>query len=382
MKTTYRLNRGDYAIGESEKLYADMAKKGWRLKKRGRNFSRFEKAEPADTAYRIELASPAFLDDAELPQEQLDLYADCGWEYVTGYGLTHVFSASEGSGAPEIYTDPRQQAQTLRALRRSYLESAVSIVLLAGFMALIALCMGGSLPGVLYDWGVDVALSMFRKGALVVFYFSLLALCLFAILYGGARTHALYRRLKRGEAINHSPANKITADKPIKAVLAVICVVFALLSIYQLMASRKYDMPEVPDGPYITLSDLGFEGERTSSPLSSGVTSSVEVSPSLLATVYTTHEYKEDTVYMFQEIYVLKNAAQADRLTELLMSESIYAHTKDDFFAIDPEGCDSAWRCGNDVILIIGNTVYMITVGDIDDCAVSPAAAVANSFLK
>ena len=41
MKRRYRRHYDDYAIGENEKLYSDMAARGWFLEKRGSYFSRF-----------------------------------------------------------------------------------------------------------------------------------------------------------------------------------------------------------------------------------------------------------------------------------------------------------------------------------------------------
>ena len=54
-------------------------------------------------------------------EEQVAVYEDCGWKYVTSSGLIHVFSSPAGSDAPEFYADPAQQALTLRALRRQYI---------------------------------------------------------------------------------------------------------------------------------------------------------------------------------------------------------------------------------------------------------------------
>jgi hypothetical protein len=52
MNRKYRLHYGDYAVGENEKLYGDMAAKGWRLLRRGVWFSRFERAEPQNLRRR------------------------------------------------------------------------------------------------------------------------------------------------------------------------------------------------------------------------------------------------------------------------------------------------------------------------------------------
>ena len=43
MKYTYRIHPEDFSLGENEQFYADMAKKGLRLVKRGMYLSKFEK---------------------------------------------------------------------------------------------------------------------------------------------------------------------------------------------------------------------------------------------------------------------------------------------------------------------------------------------------
>lgn len=110
MKRTYRIHPADYAIGDSERLYERMAAKGWVLEKRGITLSRFRREAPQRLRYRIELAQPEFLEGADLPEEQRELYEDCGWHLAAHCGVTYVFCAQEdGDAPPELYTDPRGQ---------------------------------------------------------------------------------------------------------------------------------------------------------------------------------------------------------------------------------------------------------------------------------
>ena len=129
MKRRYALHPMEFAIGETEQFYSEMAAKGWFLDKRGAWFSRFRRGEPAAMRYRVELADLRFLDpDHGLPEEQISVYEECGWKYVTGHGLFHIFSSPADSDAPEFYTDPRQQALVLRGLRRSYVSSWILLI--------------------------------------------------------------------------------------------------------------------------------------------------------------------------------------------------------------------------------------------------------------
>ena len=143
MNRRYRRHYDDYAIGENEKLYSDMAARGWLLEKRGSYFSRFVRGEPADMRYRIEVSAPRFLEETALPEEQVAVYEDCGWEYVTSCGLIHVFASPAGSDAPEFYADPAQQAATLKVLRRNYIWAWVPVVLMLLFNFFMAAAMSG-----------------------------------------------------------------------------------------------------------------------------------------------------------------------------------------------------------------------------------------------
>ena len=87
MKRRYALHPMEFAIGETEQFYSEMAAKGWFLEKRGAWFSRFRRGEPAAMRYRVELADLRFLDPYYgLPEEQISVYEECGWKYVTGHG--------------------------------------------------------------------------------------------------------------------------------------------------------------------------------------------------------------------------------------------------------------------------------------------------------
>ena len=120
----YRFHPGDYELGENEKFYSDMEAQGWRLVSRGAFLSRFAPAEPSAARYRVEVAEEnyyAYLSDEDMDDGRLAVFADCGWEFVTGRRLLRIFRAPAGSGAPEFYMDPRQQAATLKTLHRQHL---------------------------------------------------------------------------------------------------------------------------------------------------------------------------------------------------------------------------------------------------------------------
>ena len=142
MKVRYRAHPPAYALGETEKFYGEMEARGWRLQKRGGTFSKFVPVEPSAARYRVEVLAPSLLDVPEMSEEQLAVYEDCGWTYVTDSGCLYIFRAPAGSDAPEFYMDPRQQAATLKALRRRDWWAMLLALLLLGVNFLMAFSLG------------------------------------------------------------------------------------------------------------------------------------------------------------------------------------------------------------------------------------------------
>ena len=87
MKYTWRPTPELWAIGETQAHYAKMASRGWMLQKRGTRFDRFIRSEPQQLQFWLEFTkrragSDAFDGPDEIPEQQLQLYEDCGWKHV------------------------------------------------------------------------------------------------------------------------------------------------------------------------------------------------------------------------------------------------------------------------------------------------------------
>ncbi len=123
-KVVRKLRPSDYwSIGEHESWFADMASQGLHLKKMGIHFAHFEKDEPKKMKYRIEVSMKK-----RMRPEQTEMYAESGWDYVTGYQFFHVFSSPVERNAPEIHTDPAEQSYTLEALDKKLAFNAGMVV--------------------------------------------------------------------------------------------------------------------------------------------------------------------------------------------------------------------------------------------------------------
>jgi len=116
-KTVIRfLPRSYWEFGEIENWLSDMAKKGLLLKKIWGNYVTFFKAEPLQLKYRID-----FLPGT---QEQTELYSANGWYLVTYNNDYSVYASLAENNAPELHTDPAEQAYSMNRLLKSQLTIA------------------------------------------------------------------------------------------------------------------------------------------------------------------------------------------------------------------------------------------------------------------
>lgn len=207
-KYKYKFHPNDYALGENEKFYSDMEARGWRLVKRGSYLSKFEACEPGDVRYRIEVVDNKFLEEPGMTDAQAAVFEDCGWEYVTWAGMLHVFRAPAGSDAPEFYADPRQQAATLKGLRRSYLLAWVPVAVVIAIHLMMAGAMYGDVDEPLTRAAAECQVAWVRYTALLV---AVLVFLLWA-LYDGVRgiwyISRTYRRMKKGIPLDHEPKSR------------------------------------------------------------------------------------------------------------------------------------------------------------------------------
>ncbi|WP_372999096.1 DUF2812 domain-containing protein [Lutispora sp.] len=191
-KVVKRLMLDDiYAIGRNESWFSAMASKGLHLKKFGHLFVSFEKGEPKKTKYRID-----YLEKAP-SQEQLDVYKDCGWNFIANNGYFYVFSANEKSCATELHTDPIEQGFSLSELnirlRNNLITLSIAMLLFLGLMISI------------YCFNDELYLYMIKGQFTQQMLLMIVELHIF---YSAIRNYRITRNLKqsllRGTDINHN----------------------------------------------------------------------------------------------------------------------------------------------------------------------------------
>lgn len=129
-----------YDVAANETWLEDIAREGYRLKGFTGWSGVFVKDEPCECRYRMQ---PRGKKEKAPPVEQVELYRELGWEYVTTLGGEfHVWRCDDPE-APELETDPVVQVEGYRRLKRN-------VVWTNAFLGgLLILCLGL----MLWFWG-------------------------------------------------------------------------------------------------------------------------------------------------------------------------------------------------------------------------------------
>lgn len=222
-----------YAIGRNESWFSAMAKKGLHLKRFGRLFVYFEEGEPKETEYRIDYikGSPA--------QEQLDVYKDCGWNFVTKTGEFYVFSADKKLCATELHTDPVEQGFSLSDLNKQLRSNLIilSIAMLFFLGIMLSIYYFNDEPFLFMIKGQFVQQMLLVIVELYVFY---------SVIRNYRAIHELKHSLLQGTEIDHNEDYR--KARLLGGILAGIFLPVALITIIipfvDVAKSKDYTLPE------------------------------------------------------------------------------------------------------------------------------------------
>ena len=338
MNRKYKFHPGEYELGENEKFYSDMEAKGWRLVKRGAYLSRFEPVEPSNARYRIEVFHPGVWASQNMPEEQLAVFEDCGWEHVCTSLPLYIFRAPAGSSAPEFYADPAQQAETLKKMKRDAIWGWVPTLAVWALWLFVYLTLNGA-----SKFAAEFQQRLVELPSLFLLAGALLLQGSYSRVRRAWILTCTYRRMKKGVPLDHSPGRRRWVHKAANGTLWALVFLTGLLLAVQLIVTRSMDLPEETADPYLLLEDLGYTAERTKQ---FGRDSCVTHSPSLLADYWDTREFQEDPSglgpTLYQDVYRLRFPAMADWLAESLMNNAALSR-RENFQRMEVPGLDAVW---------------------------------------
>ena len=245
-------------------------KKGWCLVKRGATFSLFEKAGPEKLYFHMTYINPDIpegepLTECELGQkEQIAMFQDKGWTLVTSLNMIHIFCASYYCDIPRYYQTAKQQRKFYKKLKKNYISWS-SII-----NAAIAICSIFLFPiifsdnkNIFYRSVHRIRLCYIEDTAPFIFLLLLFFLHFCKDFYRAYRIKALYKRIQKEIPYRQEEKKYPVFFQALYKCMFTAAIVFLCLTIKEAIESREYKMPEISDGPYMLLKDLGFDGERT-----------------------------------------------------------------------------------------------------------------------
>lgn len=246
-KIVRKIRSTDYwRIGEHESWFSDMSLQGLHLYKMGTHLAHFKKGEPKRMEYRIEVKREKLISD-----EQIELYKESGWDYVTSYQYFHVFVSPQERHALEIHTDLAEQSFTLEKLYKKAVTNV--IVTLIGFVLIIGMLTAALfLDGTPFLRLVEGHLLSQCMLTIIVFY------NMYPHLRAMLAIRALKRELIEGKVIDHhAPWQK---NLRINTIISVVFFVFAcfsvLLPFIQLMKMDTVTLPESDSLLIVRLADI------------------------------------------------------------------------------------------------------------------------------
>lgn len=246
--TVYKFRPSDYwRIGEHESWFAEMAAEGFYLQKIGIHFAKFVKREPNKMRYRIDVSR-----SKKVPAEQIHMYAESGWDFVTSYGQFHVYSSPAELNAPELHTDPAEQSYTLKKLDKKLAWNAVVVII--SMIVMIGLLVS--------TWLLDGTPVLFIVEGMIIQQTTLaifMGYTAYNSLQAALSIRALRKSLVEGKAIDHHASWK--KHHRVNTVAAFLfSVVVGLSAIIPFMQLIKMDTKTLPEAsqdlPIVRLTDV------------------------------------------------------------------------------------------------------------------------------
>lgn len=246
-RTIKKLAKDDmFDIGKSESYFSYMASKGLHLKGFSSIFVNFTKGEPSKTKYRIDILSK------KPSTEQLEVYKECGWDYVARNGIFYVFSSPENSNAPELHTDLLEQSFTLDNLNKILKKNMfiISIAIILMLAMILKLFFFSKEPYLSLVSGIIISPLIF-----VIIYLFILYSTIFNYTY----VKKVKRNLISGIPINHQENWKrhSLVNKIFSTLIISIALISVVIPITEMVKKDKFTLSETKNNlPVIRLSDI------------------------------------------------------------------------------------------------------------------------------
>ena len=353
----YSLHPSSFFLVETEEFYERKAKKGLILEKRGHYLSRFRKDEPKNLSYRVEIVDDKRLEDGKIPEEQISVYEECGWSHVCGKRQIQIFSAEKDTDPPELYTNPEDQIESIKILRKSFLKEFLSMIVT--YAILFAIQTAGypkrSVGAYLRFISDGVYKVLIDTPAFGFLLFGTIALGIGYYVVGMISSQYLILKLKKGVPLRTiTPFEKVIRIWK-KGVVAVFVSAVLILGLIEGSTSVRGDSPSSFEGPFITIEEL--HGKESSNAYEGKYRSRKTVFGEIIKTEEF-YDGPDGHISLDQEVYLIKSQRIRDRLLESLKVSLYYGIVVSDFEEVIVDGLDEVYvRNKWEIVAVKGDLV-------------------------
>lgn len=232
-------------IPYNESYFSFLAKKGLHLKSVSSPFACFQKGDPVNMRYRIDVL------EKEPEEEQLEIYQQSGWELVCHQKEYYVFRSLVNNNAPELHTDPAEQAYTLIKIEKQ-MKLSLFITVLLFFVSILSFY--------IYIQRETLLVLSFIEGRLL----QLILILIFIVVHlvESIRKYLTLSKLKNNLSqripMNHNVNWRFYRAWNFIPFITSFTYILLLVAMTFSQESSSYPLPQVNDGssPSIRLSDL------------------------------------------------------------------------------------------------------------------------------
>lgn len=357
MKTCFKIHPDDYDKRANEEFYEKMAEEGWILKKRWNNLSKFEKSEPQKLKFDIYYSENNFVSEEERQE-----FNSKGRAIVDVKSHVHVSYSPTSEHFPPVIKSNEDAAKAVISLknRKTILPSPVILVLMIS---------------ILNDFRVKFTYNDFESLPFLEqriykiitmpeIYIAMLIITVYIVIV------AIYEHIRWKKAVAAFHNGNNPDDRGRKKLIYIFSLFMMVLSVVFIaffslhnIGSREQDMPEVSDGIYLDIQDLGIAGKITEKGLEAGgefFPCKMIQRKTLSADMILTQEfyYINDTrIMLYQDIISYRTEKTALYAAELLSEDEHKNYTE-----ITAEGFSKVYVSDENLIAVIDSTVYRITM--------------------
>ncbi len=361
MKYTYKWSTPAYEVGECERIYSDMAKKGYFLDGVGSLFDRYKKGEPKDIIYRVEFSDFRIMPELNgIPAEQIEFYEACGWSLAANKGHIYVFCAPTGSTIPELHTEPEGLKAMHKNMKKRNLQT-IFLLLFISLNLLFAQSITANTAPSIHNIFANTLYQFVTQPIIFLGFTALSLLVASEILFEVAATAKLKRIITKNGKVDRTRHIGVSLRRIYTNLLLLSSLSLFVLGFF-LNSSPTEPLPSTADGPYILLTDPWHGGIRNNNGI--GGQCDIHVRDTIISTMYDTHELVDigkSEAWLYQDVISLKHGISAMPLVKPTIENATFERDFAEYSTVEMAGFDAVYLSAFEAVAVKDNIIWIFT---------------------